>query len=165
MPIAGPIDRQMVDQLVIQHMPVAFRLAQRLTNDPDAAEDVVQEALCRVLGRWKSYRGEASFSTWLCTNMIDLDAKTVSVTSFDARSLSHVEGSNAILLEVEKYLGTLQRDRTIQCYGLREPDERAFTGFDSFLRVPIDQELYTLAKRWSAGGGLKARIGRNIENS
>ena len=71
--MAGPIDRQMVNQLVTQHLPAALRLAQRLTNDADTAEDVVQEALCRVLGRWKSYRGEASFSTWMMQIVVNVD--------------------------------------------------------------------------------------------
>ena len=71
--MAGPIDRQMVDQLVVKHLPAAFRFAQRLTNDADTAEEVVQEALCRVLGRWKSYRGEASFGTWMMQIVVNVD--------------------------------------------------------------------------------------------
>src|SRR6187401_3087728 len=63
--MSGPIDRHTVDQLVVQHLPAALRFAQRLTGDPDTAGEIVQEALCRVLKRWKSFRGEASFSTWL----------------------------------------------------------------------------------------------------
>ena len=44
-----------VDRLVVQHLPAALRLAKRLTSDPNTAEDLVQEALCRVLDRWKSF--------------------------------------------------------------------------------------------------------------
>src|SRR5688572_28310866 len=72
-PMSCPIDRRSVDQLVVEHLPVALRLAQRLTNDPDTAEDVVQEALCRVLKRWKSYRGEATFSTWMMQIVVNVD--------------------------------------------------------------------------------------------
>ncbi len=68
-----PIDRHTVDQLVIQHLPLALRLAQQLTNNPDTAEDVVQEALCRVLKCWKSYRGEATFSTWMMQIVVNVD--------------------------------------------------------------------------------------------
>jgi RNA polymerase sigma-70 factor, ECF subfamily len=63
--MSGPIDRHAVDQLVVAHLPAALRLARRLNGDPDAAEEIVQEALCRVLRSWKSFRGEASFSTWM----------------------------------------------------------------------------------------------------
>lgn len=41
--MSGPIDRHTVDQLVVEHLPVALRFAQRLTNDPDAAGEIVQE--------------------------------------------------------------------------------------------------------------------------
>ena len=71
--MAGPIDRKTVDQLVLQHLPAALRLAQRLTGSTDAAEDLVQEALCRVLARWKSFRGEASFRTWMLQIVINAD--------------------------------------------------------------------------------------------
>ena len=71
--MAGPIDRHLVDQLVIEHLPSALRFAQRLTNDADAAEEVVQEALCRVLGRWKSFRGNASFKTWMLQIVVNVE--------------------------------------------------------------------------------------------
>ncbi len=67
------MDRQTVDRLVIEHLPAALALAQRLTNSRDVAEDVVQEALCRVLGRWRSFRGEASFRTWMLQIVINVD--------------------------------------------------------------------------------------------
>jgi RNA polymerase sigma-70 factor (ECF subfamily) len=73
MPMAGPVDRHLVDQLVTEHLPAALRLAQRLTNDANTAEDVVQEALCRVLGRWKSFRGDASFKTWMLQIVVNVD--------------------------------------------------------------------------------------------
>jgi RNA polymerase sigma-70 factor (ECF subfamily) len=63
--MSGPIDRHAVDQLVVAHLPAALRLARRFSGDSDAAEEIVQEALCRVLRHWKSFRGEASFSTWM----------------------------------------------------------------------------------------------------
>jgi RNA polymerase sigma-70 factor (ECF subfamily) len=63
--MSGPIDRHEVDQLVVAQLPAALRLARRLVSNPDVAEEVVQEALCRVLRRWKTFRGESSFSTWM----------------------------------------------------------------------------------------------------
>ena len=71
--MSGPIDRHTVDRLVVQHLPAALRLAQRITGDAHTAEDVVQEALCRVLGRWQSYRGEAPFSTWMMQIVVNVD--------------------------------------------------------------------------------------------
>jgi RNA polymerase sigma-70 factor, ECF subfamily len=68
-----PIDRRAVDQLVVEHLPTALRLARRLTRDDHNAEDLVQEALCRVLRQWRTYRGDASFRTWLLQIMINVD--------------------------------------------------------------------------------------------
>ena len=42
-----------------------FALA-RLENDPEAARDVTQIALCKAVRHIKSYRGEAALFTWLC---------------------------------------------------------------------------------------------------
>lgn len=68
-----PIDRRAVDQLVVEHLPAALRMAARLTGDQHVAEDVVQEALCRVLRQWHSFRGEASFKTWLLQIVVNVD--------------------------------------------------------------------------------------------
>lgn len=69
----SPIDRDAVDRLVVEHLPAALRLALRLTGDADIAEDVVQNALCRVLREWRSFRGEAAFSTWLFRIVLNVD--------------------------------------------------------------------------------------------
>jgi RNA polymerase sigma-70 factor (ECF subfamily) len=63
--MSGPIDRHKVDQLVVANLPAALRVARRLVDNPDVAEEVVQDALCQVLRRWKSFRGESSFGTWM----------------------------------------------------------------------------------------------------
>jgi RNA polymerase sigma-70 factor (ECF subfamily) len=67
-----PLDRHAVDQLVVEHLPAALRFALRLTGDSQTAEDVVQEALCRVLRNWTKFRGEASFKTWLLSIVVNV---------------------------------------------------------------------------------------------
>jgi RNA polymerase sigma-70 factor (ECF subfamily) len=49
------------------HFPPLYRFALTRVRDADAAEEVVQAALCRALGRLETYRGEAALSTWLFT--------------------------------------------------------------------------------------------------
>ncbi len=71
--MAKPIDRKTVDRLVVDHLPCALRFARRLTGDAHVAEDVVQEALCRILKRWRSYRGEAAFGTWMLQIVVNVD--------------------------------------------------------------------------------------------
>ena len=50
------------------YFPRLFRFALvRLNQDQDAAEEVVQATLTRVIQKLATYRGEASLFTWLCT--------------------------------------------------------------------------------------------------
>jgi RNA polymerase sigma-70 factor (ECF subfamily) len=67
------MDRRTVDRLVVEHLPAALRFAQRLTGDSHIAEDVVQEALCRVLRQWRGFRGESQFGTWLLGIVVNVD--------------------------------------------------------------------------------------------
>jgi RNA polymerase sigma-70 factor (ECF subfamily) len=71
--MAQSIDRSTVDRLVVEHLPVALRFAIRLTGDTHIAEDVVQETLCLVLRRWRSFRGESSFRTWMLQIVVNVD--------------------------------------------------------------------------------------------
>lgn len=43
----------------------AYRIALRYVHDADAAWDVTQEALIRVLRHQASYRGDSAYSTWV----------------------------------------------------------------------------------------------------
>src|ERR1043166_7715490 len=50
------------------HFGPLFRFAMpRVSNDAQAAEEVVQAARCRAVRKLASYRGEAALLTWLCT--------------------------------------------------------------------------------------------------
>jgi len=50
------------------HFSRLYRFARaRLGQDVDAAEEVVQAALCKAVSALKSWRGEAALFTWLCT--------------------------------------------------------------------------------------------------
>lgn len=67
------LDRASVDRLVVEHLPAVLGLAQRLTGSAEVAEDLVQEALCRVLRRWPSFRGECQFRTWMMQIVVNAD--------------------------------------------------------------------------------------------
>src|SRR6185436_1050448 len=48
--------------------PVLYRFALvRLGFDRDAAADVAQSAICKAIGKLRTFRGEAALLTWLCT--------------------------------------------------------------------------------------------------
>jgi len=61
-------EQRAFDEFFGATFPGLFRFAlARLDGDDDAAEEVVQKALCRAIAKLPSYRGEAALFTWLCT--------------------------------------------------------------------------------------------------
>ena len=60
------VERQTFDRLMLEHLGPALRFAVRLTGDPSAGEDVVQEALVRAAAAREQFRGaSSSFKSWL----------------------------------------------------------------------------------------------------
>jgi RNA polymerase sigma-70 factor (ECF subfamily) len=68
-----PLTRAELDRLVVEHLPALLRFAERLAGDANIAEELVQEALCRVLQRWKSFNGRSAFKTWLLQIVVNVD--------------------------------------------------------------------------------------------
>ena len=61
-------DQPAFQEFFDSHFPGLYRFAMtRLGHDPDAAEEVVQSTLCKVVRKLHTYRGEASLFTWACT--------------------------------------------------------------------------------------------------
>lgn len=52
-------------QLYEAHVDRVFRLAYRMTGDDSLAQDLTQDTFIRAFDRLSSFRGDASFSTWL----------------------------------------------------------------------------------------------------
>ena len=81
-----PADRQTFDRLVVEHLPSVQRFAVRLTGDPDAAEEVAQEALVRASRGWRTFRGQSQFRTWLFRVVINAFRDHRSARSADLES-------------------------------------------------------------------------------
>ncbi|MEO6212708.1 MAG: sigma-70 family RNA polymerase sigma factor [Vicinamibacterales bacterium] len=58
-------EREAFDALIARWHPLLWRYAARLTNDPDAAADVVQDVWLRVLRGLPGLRDAARFRAWL----------------------------------------------------------------------------------------------------
>jgi RNA polymerase sigma-70 factor (ECF subfamily) len=58
-------DRPAFDELVRRTHRDTFRLALRLTADPEDARDVVQDTYLRAYRGIRRFRGDAQFTTWL----------------------------------------------------------------------------------------------------
>ncbi len=51
-----------------ENFPRLYRFAlSRLDHDADAAEEIVQATLCKVVRKLDTFRGEAALFTWMCT--------------------------------------------------------------------------------------------------
>ena len=71
-------DKKLVDRMMSRdqaafreffddYFPRLYRfILRRVSEDPEAARDIVQAALTRGVRRLETYRGEASLFTWLC---------------------------------------------------------------------------------------------------
>lgn len=60
-------DDSALSALVERHHGAAYRVAWSLLKDDDAAQDVVQDAFLKAFRALDTYRGDASFRTWLLT--------------------------------------------------------------------------------------------------
>jgi RNA polymerase sigma-70 factor (ECF subfamily) len=58
------VDRAQFDQLLLDHLPAALRLATRLTGDVSSAEDVVHDAVARASAAWKTLRDADAARGW-----------------------------------------------------------------------------------------------------
>lgn len=63
--IAG--DAAAMDTLVARHHASAYRVALSILRDEDAAADVAQDTFLKAFRGLSSFRGDASFKTWLLT--------------------------------------------------------------------------------------------------
>lgn len=70
-----PVARERQDrvaELYALHAPDAARLAYLLTGNKQMAEDVVQDAFVKILGRFRDIRGVESFKAYLRTTVINV---------------------------------------------------------------------------------------------
>jgi RNA polymerase sigma-70 factor (ECF subfamily) len=60
-------DESAFEEFFADYFPRLFRFARARVGTDDAAEDIVQCAMIKALGKLRTYRGEAALFTWLCT--------------------------------------------------------------------------------------------------
>ncbi len=76
-PDAGLVERsrrgdlEAFEQLVSKHQKKMLNIAYRMTGDYDEACDVLQDAFVSVYKNIKNFRGEAKFSTWVTTVILN----------------------------------------------------------------------------------------------
>lgn len=61
-----------LEELYVRHAPAALRLAYFLTGDRDLAQDLVQDAFVRVVGRFQHLRVPDAFDAYLRRTIVNL---------------------------------------------------------------------------------------------
>jgi RNA polymerase sigma-70 factor (ECF subfamily) len=56
-----------MDELVVRHQAVVYRVTLGIVGDSDEASDATQDAFLRAFNALDRFRGEARFRTWLLT--------------------------------------------------------------------------------------------------
>ena len=90
--------------------PVLYRFALvRLDFDRDAAGDVAQAAVCKAIGKLRTFRGEAALLTWLCTFC---RARVVCVSPAESGALrgGTGRGRSEIRAALESLRGSMDED-------------------------------------------------------
>lgn len=67
-------DREAFRSLVDAHLDVVFRMARRLSGNDADADDLSQEAFFRAWKAIGTFRGDATFKTWICRIVMNLHA-------------------------------------------------------------------------------------------
>jgi RNA polymerase sigma-70 factor (ECF subfamily) len=60
----NPLDREALEKLVAENQASMRRLAIRLTGGLEAADELMQDGLLRIVKSWRGFRGQATFKTW-----------------------------------------------------------------------------------------------------
>ena len=87
--VAGTTDRAetTLDELYARHAPAAGRLAYLLTGDRDAAEELVQDAFVRLVGRFRHRRVPDAFEAYLRRTIVNLHTSSLRRLRLERREL------------------------------------------------------------------------------
>lgn len=104
-------ERQAYDALVRKYQHKIVKLVSRYVHDPEAAQDVAQEAFFKAYRGLASFRGDSAFYTWLyriaintAKNFLVSQGRRSPDQEVDAQEAEQFEGSSAL-----KETGTPER--------------------------------------------------------
>lgn len=113
--------------------------ARRLTGSWQEAEDLVQEALARAYSAWPSFRGEASFATWVHRIMSNVYKDHIKRNS-RMRQVS-LEANLPELRQVERDLALGEDiNRNLERQDLRQSIERAMAALPQAYRSLLEMK-------------------------
>ena len=129
--------------LVEKYKRLAFSLSMKITRNREDAEEAAQDAFVKAYRSLESFKGGATFKTWLfrivyTTAISKVRGKKHDVVSFEDYRLSESE-----LMETENAVGQLSaQERSYQLHKAMEslaPDERAILNLYYFEDMPVEE--------------------------
>lgn len=65
-------EEHIFDEILARYANKVYRLALRIVNDPEKAEDVFQDTFMALATKSHTFRGESKFSSWLYRITLDM---------------------------------------------------------------------------------------------
>jgi len=90
---ADATERSRLGELYVRSAPAGIRLAYLLTGDPAMAEDLVQEAFLRFVGRLHHLREPDAFDAYLRRTIVNLSKNTFRRRAVERAHLEHERGA------------------------------------------------------------------------
>ena len=97
-------DRGSLAALYVEHAPQGTRLAFLLTGDRALAEDLVQEAFARLIGRLRHLRDPDAFGAYLRRTIVNLSSSHFRHRRVERAYLERVATSTAVLTNANEDL-------------------------------------------------------------
>ena len=123
MPVAMTEDSSLqhssLGDLYVQHAPEGIRLAFLLTGDRSLAEDLVQEAFARLVGRLRHLRDPGAFGAYLRRTIVNLATSHFRRRKVEHAYLERIAGAPATATSVNEEL-----DETMHEALLRLPERQ-----------------------------------------
>ena len=109
-------DRSAQYALYKQYSKAMYNICYRITNDPDDAKDVLQEAFLSAFNNLKAFKGESSFGAWLKRIVVNSSINHVKknkilYTQFEGQDVGYEPTiqDQEIILEVDRVKEALQQ--------------------------------------------------------
>lgn len=109
-------DRSAQYALYKQYSKAMYNICYRITNDPDDAKDVLQEAFLSAFNNLSAFKGESSFGAWLKRIVVNSSINHVKknkilYTQLDGHDIEHETTiqDHEIVLEIDRIKEALQQ--------------------------------------------------------
>jgi RNA polymerase sigma-70 factor (ECF subfamily) len=172
-------DKAAFSELVKRHQKLLMRVALRITRDLETAEDIVQDSFLKAYQKLSTFKGEASFRSWLCQITINtaknklrsrkptvnIDDTQLSVNTNGEGIRIQVDLQAAVRTEVDLLPAKQKLALTLRIY-----EDLSFQEIADIMECPYDTAkanfrhgLMKLRHRFQENVGLKAFEGFDSE--